>query len=208
MTGGPDFTEEYWESHYREPDHESHEWVPNPHLLALADGLQTGSALDAGCGEGADAIALAQRGWRVTGVDISATAVEKATSTAAALRLETIPEFRCLDLTAGDLGPGSYDLVTAHHVHTADDRAFIRALGAAVRPGGVLLVVGHQPRDEDDADPHTPGSHTTAAQVASYLDDGWEIEAMEVRLVDGTGPEGGPFRYQDSVLVARRGTTG
>lgn len=207
MTEEHDFTGQYWDDHYREPEHDSHQSMPNPHLVAVADRLQPGSALDAGCGEGGDAIRLAQLGWRVTGVDISPTAVERATYAAAALGLGTSLEFRCTDLTESSPEPGRYDLVTAHHVHTADDRAFIRALGSAVKPGGVLLVVGHEPPDEGDVDLHSPGSHATADQVASYLDtDAWDTEVTEARNVCGTAPDGEPFEDKDSVFLARKRT--
>jgi len=99
--------------------------------------------------------------------------------------------------------------VTAHHVHTADDRAFIRALGSAVKPGGVLLVVGHEPPGEDEVDLHSPGSHATADQVASYLDgDEWDIEVAEARVCSGTAPGGDPIEYKDSVFLARKETAG
>lgn len=203
-----EFTGQYWEDHYREPDHDSHQSMPNPHLFAATKDLQPGTALDAGCGEGGDAIRLAQLGWRVTGVDISAAAIERARHSAAALGLETTPVFTCIDLTAADAGPACFDLVTAHHVHTADDRAFIRAAGAAVKPGGLLLVVGHEPLEEHEVDLHSPGSHTTAQQVASYLDaDAWDIEVAEPMLSVGTSPDGEPFQYKDSVFLARKKTT-
>jgi SAM-dependent methyltransferase len=205
VTEDHDFTGPYWESHYQEPDHDSHQSMPNPHLVAVAERLPPGTALDAGCGEGADAIRLAQLGWRVTGVDISATAIDKAKDAAAASGLESTPDFGCLDLTLSGPEPHSYDLVTAHHVHTTDDRAFIRALGSAVKPGGVLLVVGHEPLDQHEVDLHSPGSHATAQQIASYLDrDAWDIEVAEARTSSGTDPGGEPFQYKDSVLLARK----
>ena len=48
---------------------------PNDWLPELAAGWTPGSALDIGCGEGDDALWLAARGWEVTGVDLSPTAV-------------------------------------------------------------------------------------------------------------------------------------
>lgn len=50
----------------------------NPQLPAETSSLQPGRALDVGCGEGADAVWLAERGWEVTGVDFSPVALEKA----------------------------------------------------------------------------------------------------------------------------------
>ena len=47
-------------------------------LVAEAESLSPGRALDVGSGEGADAIWLAVRGWRVTGVDIARAALDKA----------------------------------------------------------------------------------------------------------------------------------
>jgi hypothetical protein len=72
----------------------------------------------------------------------------------------------------------------------------------------LLLVVGHGPLAEHEVDLHSPGSHTTADQIASYLDtDAWDIEVAEPSLSVGTSPDGDPFQYQDSVLLARKKRT-
>lgn len=54
-----------------------------PQLVTEAAGLTPGTALDVGCGEGGDAMWLAERGWQVTAVDISATALQRAATLAA-----------------------------------------------------------------------------------------------------------------------------
>ncbi|MDQ3431318.1 MAG: class I SAM-dependent methyltransferase [Actinomycetota bacterium] len=52
-------------------------------LTAEVADLTPGTALDVGCGEGADAIWLAERGWRVTAIDLSAVALERGAGRAA-----------------------------------------------------------------------------------------------------------------------------
>jgi hypothetical protein len=49
-------------------------WSGNPHsqLPEIVAGMQPGSALDIACGEGADALWLAEQGWNVTAVDSAA----------------------------------------------------------------------------------------------------------------------------------------
>ncbi len=58
---------------------------PNPQLVAEIIDLPPGTALDVGCGEGADAIWLAERGWHVTAADFSQVALDRAATRAATL---------------------------------------------------------------------------------------------------------------------------
>src|SRR5215212_487186 len=51
---------------------------PNQALVTEVSELPPGRALDVGCGEGADAVWLAQRGWDVTGLDVSGVALDRA----------------------------------------------------------------------------------------------------------------------------------
>jgi len=51
---------------------------PNRYLVSEIADLSPGRALDAGCGEDADAVWLAERGWRVTAVGFSSVALQPA----------------------------------------------------------------------------------------------------------------------------------
>ena len=64
-----------WDVRYRECDGAMWSGRPNGRLVAEVAAVTPGRALDLGCGEGADAIWLAQRGWTVTAIDISEVAV-------------------------------------------------------------------------------------------------------------------------------------
>ena len=81
------FEQDAWEERYRA---RPALWSgrPNPQLVAEAAALAPGRALDVGSGEGADAIWLAERGWRVTGTDISTVALARAAEHARAAGAE------------------------------------------------------------------------------------------------------------------------
>jgi len=180
---------------------------PNPPLVAEAADLPPGTALDVGCGEGADAIWLAERGWEVTGVDISPTALERAAGHAAAAGVEVALQH--VDVTAWTPAEKAYDLVTSHFVHLGGDlgrRVFAR-LAAAVAPGGTLLLVGHDVSDlEVGANrPHSPDMFFTADEVAGSLDAGeWEVLVAEARPREAKPHEGDVTTVRDAVVVARR----
>src|SRR5207249_5653217 len=67
-----------WDARYSERDGARWSGRPSGRLVAEVTDLTPGRALDVGCGEGADAIWLARRGWTVTGIDISDVAVCRA----------------------------------------------------------------------------------------------------------------------------------
>ncbi|WP_455361080.1 class I SAM-dependent methyltransferase [Streptomyces sp. SYSU K21746] len=209
-----EFGQEFWEERYRGRT-AAFSTRPNPQLVAEAADLASGTALDAGCGEGADAVWLASRGWRVTAVDIAATALERARDHAETLgaALTSRIDWVQADLTGWAPPEEHFDLVSTHYVHPAASReALFRRLAAAVAPGGTLLVVGHHPADRHTADRHTavshasaPEVHFTAEDVAADLDpDRWDIAVAEARSRSATGPDGHEITLRDAVLRARK----
>ena len=119
------FDQDYWEGRWSEVLREHAAQVaqrpPNAYLTATTGDLAPGRALDAGCGNGTDALWLAARGWHVTAVDFSATALDHGRSTAASLGADVAERIAWVE---GDLGtwipePGQYDLVTSLFVHVS-----------------------------------------------------------------------------------------
>jgi SAM-dependent methyltransferase len=204
------FTREFWDERYLSADRL---WSgqPNVQLVAQTADLPAGDALDAGCGEGADAIWLASRGWTVTAVDVSAVALDRAARHAADEGEQTsaLITWQREDLLSWGPDPGRFDLVTAHFMHLpeAELRAMHRRLAAGVRPGGTLLVVGHHPDDIHAG--IRRGGHgrifPDATQVAAELDpDSWEIVVADAIGREVTDLDGRPATAKDTVLRAVR----
>ncbi|MBM7805143.1 thioredoxin reductase [Geodermatophilus bullaregiensis] len=203
----PEFGEAWWEERYR--SHGSGAWSGrvNDVLAAEAAELPPGRALDAGAGEGGDAVWLARRGWEVTALDLSRTALDRAAAAArsAGVRIET----RHADVTAWEPGEERWDLVTASFLHLLPDRRddVLRRLAAAVAPGGTLLVTAHDGGDcsRGVQRPGLPGWYATGEQMAAVLDPAdWAVEAAETRPRDARGHEHGSVHVADTVLRARR----
>ena len=200
----------FWDARYRAADAL---WSgrPNPQLVSEAADLSPGAALDVGCGEGADAIWLAERGWRVTAVDLSSVALERAAAHARNVSTDVAERITWLqaDLIHWLPPASTYDLVSAQFVHLPKDQRepIFGRLAASVSPGGSLLVVGHHPADLQTTAPRPPLPELffTAAEVAAALDpDSWDIVVSEARARPIQDPEGQMITIQDAVLMARR----
>jgi SAM-dependent methyltransferase len=182
---------------------------PNRQLVAEAADLSPGTALDVGCGEGADAIWLAERGWQVTAVDFARTALERGRAQAESRGPEVAGRIRWVhaDVTAQLPGDG-YDLVSAQFMHLPPEprRSLFARLAAAVAPGGTLLVVGHDLSDiaAGAHRPPEPERFFTAGEAAESLDDGWDVLVAEARPRPAAVHEGHDITVHDAVLRARR----
>ncbi|GIH15631.1 bifunctional NAD(P)/FAD-dependent oxidoreductase/class I SAM-dependent methyltransferase [Rugosimonospora africana] len=204
------FQADAWEQRYSE---RPAVWSgnPNPQLVAEAAGLAPGRALDVGCGEGADAVWLAEHGWQVTALDISTVALKRAAAHAAAAgpRVADRIEWTHADLFEAPLDEGAYDLVSSQFMHPPGEarETLFGRLAAAVAPGGTLLIVGHHPHDLRTSAHrmHFPDLMFTAGQVAAALDPAaWDVVTSESRPRATTDPEGRETTIYDAVLVARR----
>ena len=116
---------------------------PNRFLVAEVDGLRPGRALDLACGAGRNAVWLAERGWRVTGVDFSDVALGKAAELAASRGVDV--EWVVADVLDHEPEPAAFDLVALLYLQLPR-AALLRAVRSAARaaaPGGTLVVLGH-----------------------------------------------------------------
>ena len=197
---------EFWERRYAGQD-QMWSGRPNHWLEVLAGPLAPGRALDLGCGEGGDAVWLAARGWDVTAVDVSETAVrrtnERAASAGVAGRVHA--EQRDLERAVPD---GEWDLVSAQFLQTPlpfDRTGVLRQAASALRPGGRLLVVDHgsAPPWSGHHHAHLPTVDETLAEIA--LDPrSWDVETAASWSREATGPSGEVAAVLDNVLVFRR----
>lgn len=116
---------------------------PNRFLVREVGGMPPGRALDLACGEGRNALWLAREGWRVVAVDFSGAGLAK--GRALAERHGLAVSWVQADVVRWAPAPGSFDLVVVMYLQLrAPERGrALSAAGAAVAPGGTLLVVGH-----------------------------------------------------------------
>ena len=138
----PGFAREDWNERYAQKELV---WTaePNRRFAAEVEGLEPGRALDLACGEGRNAVWLAERGWRVTGVDFSDVALAKAAELAASRGVEV--DWIVADLLDYEPEPRAFDLVAVLYLQLRRDQLLhaLRTAAGAVAPGGTLLVVGH-----------------------------------------------------------------
>jgi SAM-dependent methyltransferase len=195
---------DFWERFYRKRDQV---WSGRPNVVLVDEvtGLDPGTALDLGCGEGADAIWLAARGWRVTAADISQEALDRGARHAEDAGVADRITWARHDF-ARSVPNGPFDLVSAHFLHSpvddSRDGALRRAL-AAVAPGGTLLVVSHEQVPWADHDVRFPSAEDVLASLA-VDDDEWAVEQVGSSPRMTRGPDGEEAEILDSVVRLRR----
>jgi SAM-dependent methyltransferase len=116
---------------------------PSALLVSAIAGRKPGKALDLGTGQGRNAIYLAERGWTVTGVDLSDVAIDHAKKNAAArnVHIDAIVG----DLDVFDFGKEQWDLIASFYMHSWHDRSktdVAARIYEALKPGGLVVMEG------------------------------------------------------------------
>jgi SAM-dependent methyltransferase len=183
---------------------------PNPTLVAAVTGLRrppaSARALELAAGSGTNAVWLAAQGWCTTAVDWSPVGLAngRAKAEAAGLKVDWLER----NLFEWTPPVRTYALVVIVYLHLPpEERQPVYAgAGAAVAPGGRLLIVGHDRLNatEGEGGPPDPTRLFSAEEIGRELtaaDPGLTIERAEVvRRVPP--PERAPI---DALLVLRRG---
>lgn len=198
-----EFDHDYWASHWGSARGEN--GLPaHPALDSEIAGLRPGTAVDAGSGEGAEAVWLAARGWEVTAVDISAHAVRRA-----ATRFASDPGVGSVSWVEADLTAWEpaqqFDLVTTFYAHPAmPQHAFYERISRWVARGGTLLIVGHHD-GHGHGHAHPENAVTGPERIRALLDPAdWVVRTAEIRDRTVAPRSGARIALRDVIVRAER----
>jgi SAM-dependent methyltransferase len=158
-------------------------WSAGPNELFASEvrHLDPGKALDVACGEGRNAIWLAEQGWDVTGVDFSDVAVEKGRQIAT--RRNVNVTWIAEDVSAWKLPKYEFDLVAVLYLHTsAGERdQWLENVINAVKPSGTFLYIAHDPDNIENGvgGPQDPAFLPGIAEITAALRE-FDIDRAEV----------------------------
>ena len=167
-----------WEARYGAEDY-APDQEPVPFLCERVDTLPVGRALCLAAGSGRNAVFLAERGFAVTAVDISARGLAwcRALAERRGVEVTTVEA----DLLSWDFGEGEYDLVTDFYYY---EQALFPAIGRSLKPGGHFVF---QTFSVDQALRST-GPRNRAFMVESHellaAFAGWRIRYFEDGVVE------------------------
>jgi len=185
---------------------------PNRFLAEELGGVAPrGRALDIACGEGRNAIWLAKQGWRVTAVDYSGVAIERARrlSREQGVEIEWIEG----DVTSFEPPPGAFQLVVIAYLHLPEDqrRTVLKHTASALAPDGLLFMIGHARRNltEGTGGPQSPAVLWEPEEIRAELSSlGLTVERVEHVLRAIETPEGTRNAIDTLVRAERRASGG
>ncbi len=195
---------EKWDQVYRRYQLETLPWElgrPREALVKLVEKgiIKKGKALDICCGAGTNTIYLAQKGFSVTGVDISSKAIEHAKRKAEQADVKI--RFMVQNALTLPFEGGEFDLVfdmgCFHHVEIEDRNTFIKGVHRVLKKDAAYLMVGFSYKNG------SAWNHFTKKHIFEIFSDYFEIKEIEhISSVEGDGYR----RYFYSVLMEKRST--
>lgn len=162
---------------------------PQPAIAALIDsGLLRGRVLDAGCGVGATAMELADRGFRVVGLDSSPVAIGQARSEAE--RRGSDVTFAVADITAFTGYDGVFDTVLDstlfHSLPIASRGDYLAAIARAAAPGAVLHLLAFS--DSASFPPENAPNAVDEATLRAEVGRRWVVDEVHPSTIAGIAP--------------------
>jgi len=193
-----------WENRYQTGDLPWDTGRPSAELAAVLDSgvTQPCRALELGCGTGTNAVYLAQRGFSVTAVDLSAAAIARAQSRARDERV--VVDFLVDDVCDLQASLEPFDFVFdrgCYHCARRDNLpGFLATLERATRPGAkYLLLAGNANEQTEAPGPPRVQEHEIRAELGGLFSVDW---VRPFRFEDPGGLEG-PLGW--ACLLTRRG---
>lgn len=154
---------------------------------------------------------LARRGWTVTAVDVSPTALGRLTAQAAVEGVADRIHALHIDLVTAfpDVPAGGWDLVSAQFFQSPialPRTSVLRRAAAGLAVGGLLLVVDHGagPQSSGHHDVVFPTVDETVAELALPPDE-WSPVRVERSTRQGERPDGRRHEWVDNIIALRRG---
>lgn len=191
-----------WDQRYLEGRTPWDRGEPDRHLarVLIEFEIEPGRSLDIGCGTGTNSLWLATQGFRVTGLDISQVAIERADGKAREAGVEA--NFLAADFLRDSLPEGPFDFVCDrgcfHSFQDPGDRSrFADRVADLLRPDGIWhSLIGSTDGPPRDAGP----PRRSARDVTQAVEPHFEI--LDLRSTHfGSGPHGEARAW---ILVARR----
>lgn len=171
---------------------------PSALLVEAIKALKPGTALDAGVGQGRNAVYLARRGWTVTGFDVSGEALASTSANAekAGVRVTTVKA----SYDDFDFGAQRWDLIVlAFAWAPVTDPAFVARLRTSLRPGG-RVVFEHFVHGAE-----RPASNIIRALKPNELRSCFhDFEIASYEEADGIGDWGGPGSRLVRMVAVKR----
>jgi SAM-dependent methyltransferase len=163
---------------------------PQREVIALAEaGSFRSPVLDAGCGTGENALALAAHGFEVVGLDASPRAIGRAMDKARERRLAGV-DFLVADAVGlGGLGRAFGSALDCGLFHVLDDHerpVYAETLRRALEPGGALHLLCFS----DDEPAGWGPRRVSEAELRSTFADGWQVHDIASVAFETNLPQG------------------